>query len=131
VGPRVRRCYLGVLPANACTWHPVTDTAGVDEVNSAVMIADLAASTALIEAHGDIAAADVAERFVAVTSSGLSVGIHPVKMTQSVPPAKNMSLNMTLSHLMWTTFLYRSISRGADHRCCGSLGITQQRRADR
>ena len=57
----------------------MTDTAGVDEINAAVTFADLAGFTALTEAHGDIVAADIAERFVAVAESIMGTGDRLVK----------------------------------------------------
>jgi adenylate cyclase len=57
----------------------VTDTVVVDEVNAAVAFADLAGFTALTEAHGDVLAADIAERLVSVTNSVTVVGDRLVK----------------------------------------------------
>lgn len=51
----------------------------MDEVNAAVAFADLAGFTALTEAHGDVVAADIAERLVAVTKSVMAVGDRLVK----------------------------------------------------
>ena len=50
-----------------------------DEINAAVTFADLAGFTALTEAHGDIVAADIAERFVAVAESIMGTGDRLVK----------------------------------------------------
>ena len=57
----------------------MTDTAGVDEVKAAITFVDLAGFTALTETHGDIAAADIAGRFVAVTESVLNAGDRMIK----------------------------------------------------
>jgi adenylate cyclase len=51
----------------------------VDTSNAAVTFGDLAGFTALTEAHGDIAAADIAEQLVADTESVLGVGDRLVK----------------------------------------------------
>ena len=51
----------------------------MDEVNAVVAFADLAGFTALTEAHGDVVAADIAERLVAVTKSVMAVGDRLVK----------------------------------------------------
>ena len=57
----------------------MADTACVDERNAAVSFADLAGFTALTEAHGDVIAADIAERFVAVAESVMDTGDRLVK----------------------------------------------------
>jgi class 3 adenylate cyclase len=57
----------------------MTDTADVDEVKAAVAFADLAGFTALTEAHGDVLAADIAERLVSVTNSVMATGDRLVK----------------------------------------------------
>lgn len=57
----------------------VADTAGVDSSNAAVTFGDLAGFTALTEAHGDIAAADIAEQLVAHAESVLGSGDRLVK----------------------------------------------------
>ena len=51
----------------------------MDEVNAAVAFVDLAGFTALTEAHGDVLAADIAERLVSVTNSVTAVGDRLVK----------------------------------------------------
>lgn len=51
----------------------------MDERNAAVSFADLAGFTALTEAHGDVIAADIAERFVAVAESVMDTGDRLVK----------------------------------------------------
>jgi adenylate cyclase len=50
----------------------VRDTALVGTTNAAVIFADLAGFTALTEAHGDTAAADIAERLVTAAESVLA-----------------------------------------------------------
>ena len=56
----------------------VADT-GWDSSTAAVTFGDLAGSTALTEAHGDIAAADIAEQLVAHAESVLGSGDRLVK----------------------------------------------------
>ena len=51
----------------------------MDTSNAAVTFGDLAGFTALTEAHGDIAAADLAEQLVADAESVLGVGDRLVK----------------------------------------------------
>lgn len=49
------------------------------EVNAAVAFADLAGFTALTEAHGDVAAADIAERLVSAATSVMTAADRLVK----------------------------------------------------
>lgn len=57
----------------------MTDSAGAETVNAAVVFVDLAGFAAFTEAHGDIAAADIADRLVAVAKSALGDGDRFVK----------------------------------------------------
>lgn len=50
-----------------------------DVIEAAVLFADLAGFTAMTEAHGDLRAADVAERFAALVSSQLGPGDRLIK----------------------------------------------------
>ncbi|MGE5694577.1 MAG: hypothetical protein ACM4D3_04880 [Candidatus Sericytochromatia bacterium] len=52
----------------------MTEPAGDETVNAAVVFADLAGFAAFTEAHGDIAAADIADLLVAVANSALGNG---------------------------------------------------------
>lgn len=80
----------------------MTDTADVDEVNAAVAFADLAGFTALTEVHGDVLAADIAERLVSVTNSVMATGDRLVKnigdavLLTSTDAASGLSLVLRL-----------------------------------
>jgi class 3 adenylate cyclase len=57
----------------------MTENAGAVTANMAVTFVDLAGFAAFTEAHGDIAAADIADRLVAVSQSALGEGDRLVK----------------------------------------------------
>ncbi len=80
----------------------MADTAGVQTVNAAVTFADLAGFTALTEAHGDVAAADIAEALVAIAESVLDGGDRLIKgigdavLLSSVDAASAITLTFKL-----------------------------------
>lgn len=108
----------------------MTGRAGADVADMAVIFIDLAGFAALTEAHGDVAAADIAERLVAVARSALG---DEDRLVKALGDAVLLTSADAIAGLILVTKIFRTCEADArfpDLRAAAHYGPVVQRHGD-